>query len=288
MGLLLQTLRGVEFLAELPDDALTRFMVLGRAADHARAHVFWRAGSTSGFVVIPVSGRAKCTARGADGREFIASFRGPGDCIGLAAALDGLPHASDAIVLRAGEFFTVPAEAVRTFVRDHPPLVAAAVRQIGRQLRRVTLEREDYVLRPLSERLAHFLIENACVRQAGGARVLVDARQADIAARLGTVREVVARNLADLIARGLISRAAHGLHIDDWDGLHEAAGLRPDEVHRRLATFGPSPAARTARYFLPALETDRADADARGCRRHLGDIAACRSAGCPAALRTDS
>ena len=69
-----------------------------------------------------------------------------------------------------------------------------------------------------AERLARFLLEHCCIRQTDGAKVLVHATQSEIAARLGTVREVVARTLSDFIGRGLVSRSDAGLFVDDWKG----------------------------------------------------------------------
>ncbi len=283
MGLLLDTLRSVEFLAGLGDETLTRFMVLGRSLEHPRGHLFWRAGDAASGVVVPVTGTVKCSKHGADGREFIESFRGPGECVGLDAAVDGLPQVADAVVVRAGEFYRIGAEAFRGFVRENPQVYAVAVRQIGRQLRRATQEREDITLRPVVERMAQFLLEHACLRQRDGAKVLVEATQADMAARLGTVREVVARTLADLTERGLVARTEHGIFIEDWDGLHAVAGVTPEEVRHRATMLGSAPGPRSARYFLPIADERGAAAGSDGCAEHLGDLSACRSAGCPGA-----
>ncbi len=282
MGLLLDTLNSVDFLTGMGEDSVVRFMVLGRSADFAKGHVFWRAGGSCQGLIVPVSGEAKLATRGPDGREFIESFRGPGECMGLSCSLDGLPHASDAIVVRAGEFFSIRPDAFRQFGREYPDVWPAAVRLMGRQLRRNLQEREDIALRPVSERLAQFLIENACVRQTSGAKVLIEATQSEVAARLGTVREVVARVFADLARRGLIERSKDGIFIVDWDGLHAIAGVAPGEVQQKSAIYHPSPTVRTARFFLPTTEKRSArERNPDVCAKHIEDFDACRAAGCP-------
>lgn len=289
MGLLLDTLNSVDFLSGMGEDAVVRFMVLGRSADYTKAHVFWRSGAACQGLVIPVSGEAKLATRGPDGREFIESFRGPGECMGLSCTLDGLPHASDAIVVRAGEFFAIRSDAFRQFAREFPDVWPAAVRMMGRQLRRNLQEREDIALRPVSERLAQFLIENACVRQGSGAKVLIEATQSEIAARLGTVREVVARVFADLARRGVIERSKDGIFIIDWDGLHAVAGVAPGEVEQKSSVYGPSPFVRTARFFLPTTERRTArERDPHVCAKHVGDLDACRAAGCPGSQKSSA
>ncbi len=282
MGLLLDTLNSVDFLTGMGEDAIVRFMVLGRSADYGKAHVFWRSGGSCQGIVVPVSGEAKLASRGPEGREFIESFRGPGEWRGRSCTRDGLPHPSDAIVVRPGEFFSIRPDAFRQFAREFPDVWPAAVRLMGRQLRRNLQEREDIALRPVSERLAQFLIENACVRQSDGAKVLIGATQSEVAARLGTVREVVARVFADLSRRGLIARSKEGIFIEDWEGLHAIAGVGAGDMHQRTSVYGPSPSLRTARFFLPTTERRTAgDRNSSACREHIGDLDACRAAGCP-------
>src|SRR5262245_52886805 len=128
MALLLDALRSVEFFAGADEAVVVRFMVLGKSADFAKGHVFWKAGRDPELIVVPVSGEAKTTTRSAEGREFIDRFLASGECIGLASAVDGMPHPTDAEVVRAGEFFTMPRANFLKFLDEHPEIRAAAAR----------------------------------------------------------------------------------------------------------------------------------------------------------------
>jgi CRP/FNR family transcriptional regulator len=263
-------------------------MVLGKSADYPKGHVFWKAGRSPEGLVVPVSGEAKTTTRSAEGREFIDRFLGSGECIGLASALDDMEHPTDAEVVRAGEFFTISRANLNKFLEERPEFRPRITQMIGALYRRSLKEREDVALRPVPQRVAEFLLRHACVRQDDGAKVLVHATQAELAARLGTVREVVARIFADFGQRGLIERGEHGIFISDWDGLHAEAGLDPSdgEAPAVKGGLGASSRSRTARFFLPSIERMRRheDADeAASCREHLGDLSVCREKGCPAA-----
>jgi CRP-like cAMP-binding protein len=285
LALLIDTLRSVDFLSELPEEAALRFMVLGKSSDFPKGHVFWRAGDKPEMLVIPVSGEAKTATRSAEGREFIDRFLGAGDCFGATSLMDGLAHPTDAEVVRAGEFFTMTRVGFERFLSEHPEVRPMLAELVGKLYRQNLKEREDVALRPVSERVAEFLLAHACVRQGDGARVLVHATQAELAARLGTVREVVARIFADFAQRGLIERTDLGIFVTDWAGLHAEAGFEsphPDEVNVR----GVSPDVRTTRFFLPTAERRRRhlpSEDAAGCREHIGDLGLCRDRGCPAA-----
>src|SRR5215831_6952928 len=188
MGLLADSLRSVDFLADASEASIAGFMVLGKSADFERGHVFWRTGDTPDWLVVPVSGEAKTSTRNPEGREFIDRLLGAGECLGLASALDGCLHPTDAEVVRTGEFFMISRANLIGFLGDHPDIRAHATAMVATSYRRSLREREDAALRPVPERLADFLRRHACQRQAAGSRVLVHATQAEIAARLGTVR----------------------------------------------------------------------------------------------------
>jgi CRP/FNR family transcriptional regulator len=289
MGLLLDSLRSVEFLGAEGDDVVTRFMVLGKSADFTRNHVFWRAGTAPESLVVPVSGEVKTTTRSPEGREFIDRVAGTGECVGLASALDGLNHPTSAEVVRAGEFFVMARTNFLKFLDDHAQPRMKVTRMIGALYRRSLKEREDVALRPVPERLAEFLLRHACVRQTNGSRVLIHATQADIAARLGTVREVVARIFADFEQRGIIGRGDSAVFVADWNGLHAEAGVESPEADETVVRAGARTPSmrRTARFFLPTIERMRRHEDAdevARCSAFLGDLAACRDKQCPGAL----
>lgn len=288
MALLLDTLRSVDFLANAPEATVLRMMVLGKSADFAKGHVFWKAGHAPESLVIPISGEAKTATRSAEGREFIDRFLGSGECLGLASALDGMPHPTDAEVVRAGEFFTITRTNFLRFLGEFPEIRARTTEMIGALYRRNLKEREDVALRPVPQRVAEFLLQHACVRQDDGARVLIHATQAELAARLGTVREVVSRIFADFQQRGLIERTEQGIYVSDWAGLHGEAGIESDEVGVEARGAAPAtPDLRTTRFFLPTIERRRRHQptdDAQGCREHLGDLSLCRERGCPGAI----
>ncbi len=287
MGVLFDALRSVDFLDGASAEIVTRFMVLGRSEDHLKGHVFWRAGAEPHALVVAVTGEAKTSTFSSEGREFIDRFVGTGECVGLIGALDGLPHATDAHVTRTGEFFTISRDAFVRCLDEHPAVRAKTAATLGAVYRRVMMERESVSLRPVPQRVAEFLLRHGCVRESNGARVLIHATQAEIAARLGTVREVVSRILTDFRQRGLLARdAADGILIPDWEGLAAEA-----DAGCGAATAGRAPApthaARTRRYFLPMAERRRRREpaeDAAPCRERLGDLTLCCARGCPVAI----
>lgn len=284
MGVLVDALKSVDFLHGEPDETVQAFLVAGRCVDREKGETLWRAGSPPQSIVIPVTGEAKTVSHGTDGREFIDRFIGPGECLGLQSTLDGLPHPTSAEIARAGAFFELPRSAALQLFDRFASARTKAVETVGRMYRRSVRDREDVVLRPVPERLARFLVEHACVRQSDGAKVLVHATQSEIAARLGTVREVVARTLSDFISRGLVARTDSGLFVGDWSGLCAMASIELDPRGGDTPS-GAQSKIRTARFYLPRSEewTKARESDPLGCLEHTGDLTPCERAGCPGA-----
>lgn len=283
MGVLLDALRMVDFLHGATDDTLDEVLVAGRCVDLMKGHIVWRRGGAPEGIIVPVTGEAKTLGRGPDGREFIERFVGPGEWMGLQSSLDGLPHPADGEVTRTGTFFRLDRAALSRIFDAHPEIRANATQSVGLLYRQNVRDLEDMALRPVSQRLAKFLIDHACIRQTDGAKVLLHATQAEVAARLGTVREVVARSLGEFAAEGLIARTPHGIFIDDWAGMRAVAGEEGGQD--APGATPPPPNLRTARFFLPLAErwSRQHEPESSGCREHLGDLVVCARNGCPSA-----
>jgi len=288
MTLFHDALASVDFLTQASLAAREQFASIGRVAEFEKGHVFWTSGTPPRELVVLVDGEVETVNRDEDGREFIDRFLGPGECVGLVSALDGFPHPQDARVVRDGTFYVVERDAFLRFLDEHPDLRTEIMAMVGRLYRRSLVDREEIAMRHVDERLARFLIEQACMRQTDGARILLHATHSEIAAHLGSVREVVARAFASFATRGLVERTPHGIFVADWDGLREQAGLAPGRGQPPAQFSGAtSPELHTRRFFMAMLDRkqshDKAD-DAGMCLEDLQDLAQCRDLGCPAAI----
>ncbi len=285
MGLLLDVLRTVDFLADGPPELAVEFMASGRSRSAQRDYVFWSAGQSAQGVVIPVTGELAAINTDPGGRQVCYLFFGPGECAGAPCVLDDLPQASDVRAVRGGEFFVMGRAQFLRFLDGRSAVRANVLATVGRLFRRSLEERDRIVFLPVNARLARFLLERACVRQSEGARLLVSETHAEIAIRLGSVREVVARAMAEFAERGLIRRTRNALFIVDWAGLRAEAGCGQGETSNCSCDSGLS-AVRTTRFALPVLErgAGRVASEAAVCREHVDDMAPCIARNCPIAV----
>ncbi len=285
MRLLLEVLRTVEFLADGPPGLAAEFLALGRSRDLPAGHVFWRPGQSSQGIVIPVSGELASMKSEAGGRQLCYAFFGAGECAGAPCAADGLPHATETRAIRGGEFFVMERAAFLRFLAGRPAVLASVLASVGRLYRRSLEERDRVVFLAVHVRVARFLLEHACLRHGGDGRLLLRLTHAELAGRIGSVREVVARAMAGFAEQGLIRRTPLGVFIVDRAGLRAAAGLdrgqAPDDGRDAEAA-----AVLTRRFFLPVLQrgSESIADEARICSDHFASLSRCVASGCPLAV----
>jgi uncharacterized protein (DUF2249 family)/CRP-like cAMP-binding protein len=163
------------------------------------------------FIAILEHGAVQAVLRTDSGREQAMYDVLPGDVIGEIPLFDGgvtalrfMAVASDTVVV------LVPIEIVRSIMATERS-VAAAIEQVAAQRFRTIYEDLATMLsRTAQARVAQTLL-NFASPEAGLAPALAalrDLTQIDIAARAGTVKEVVNRALAELEAAGAVERSA--------------------------------------------------------------------------------
>ena len=155
-----------------------------------------------------------------EGREQVMSIARPGQTFNLVPVFDGGPNPATATALEKTEALLIPKETFQSLTRDCPP-AQAIIKMLAGHLRRVTTMVEDLSFRTVVSRLAKLLLELASGQ--GGAAAGQQLTQEEMAARVGSVRDVVGRGLRQLEKAGAIRMARNRLLIVDADALRDLA-----------------------------------------------------------------
>jgi CRP/FNR family transcriptional regulator len=110
----------------------------------------------------------------------------------------------------------------RSFCLEHPEVLLKVLEVVGGRLRRLVGIIEELSFTTVRQRLAAYLLKKAEAegRQTGrGLTFAMDGSHQEIAAEIGTVRELVSRNLARFHAQGLIETRGREVTIRDMEGL---------------------------------------------------------------------
>jgi CRP-like cAMP-binding protein len=155
-------------------------------------------------------------------REVVFDELRPGSIVGELAAIDGEPRSVNVVAVDETVTASMPAEAFIRIVLEQPRVGLAVMRRLSEMIRQSTARIMD-----LSTLGAHHRIYAELLRIAktGGAsrpnQAVIHPMpvHADIAARVSTTRETVARVLSELAHGDIVKREGDALIIRDLDQL---------------------------------------------------------------------
>lgn len=174
-----------------------------------------------GFFVLR-AGRARIFRTGADGREQILRLLGPGDSFAEVPVFDGGPNPATVEAIDPSEAIFIPAPVFMDVVGRHPAIAFALLRHFARRLRSFTELVEQISLQTVQNRIARYLYLTAReegIQTSEGFIVPRSITQQDLAALVGSVREVVSRTLKVMEDDGLVEVRRKEFLVRDLDAL---------------------------------------------------------------------
>ncbi len=182
---------------------------------HRRNDRLWDRGDQADGIAIVLSGRLQCTVPGHSGRGWIRAVLRPGGCCGLSALLDNGSQVCGVEALETSRILHVSSAAMRRVLDKENAFALHVARLVTLDLRRAIVCCGQLALKTPLERLAGYLLENSD----GGGNVRLRETQGQIAAQIGTVREVVGRSFRRLEDDGLVLRRGRTVTIVSKDDL---------------------------------------------------------------------
>ncbi len=206
----------VAALLELAQHAVERKLRQGQ--------VLFTANEPAEGLYVVLSGSVRAFRENIDGREQTIHVEHAGGILAEVAVFDGGSYPSSTMAEEDSEVLFLVKEDVRHFLLKHPEAALAALSLMAKKLRAVASLAEQLALKDVSQRLALFLLEEAKRKSAtlqDGVSFSLSLSHTQLAARLGSVREVVTRSLQKLVQQGVIELRGHRLHILDVKALSE-------------------------------------------------------------------
>lgn len=220
---LFKRLKTFEFLHGLDDDALRQL------ADSALwkvfppdAVVFWEGDVESNLYFLQY-GSLKVLKSSPDGREQVLRFIAAGEIFNEIGALAKKPNPATAVALEESGIWLIPRQALNTIVLAHPQIALQIIENMADKIIGLVTLAADLSLKTVEARFAQLLLD-----QAEGN--IIERRrwtnQAELAARLGTVPDVLSRVVRELTKAGLIEMDKRQIRILDRAGLEARAMIR--------------------------------------------------------------
>jgi len=202
----------IGYFRSLPRPALAALAARCRARTLARGETLFEEGGACGGLFVVATGRIEIGQTSLRGREQVLHTEGPGATLGEGPLLDGGGYIASAVALEPSRVLLLPRADLLALCRRHPEVALAIAQALARRVRRFADIITDLAFRPVPERVARYLHGATSDRDPAVALTLTHAQ---LAARLGTVRELVARALAQLERAGAIARDRKRIVVRD-------------------------------------------------------------------------
>ena len=206
---ILGALRGVSFLADVPDDTLERLAARCLVRHVGPGHVLFTAGEECRGLWVVRDGRVRIFRTGPEGREQVLQIEGPGRPVAELPLFDGGAYPASADTLEPSRLVFMPRGEFELFYRTNPDAAQAIIRALGKRLRHLVHMARTLAFRDVAARLALWLAGQA--EQAaptagpdGSVELELDRTQEELALELGTARESVSRAFRQLREKGLV------------------------------------------------------------------------------------
>ncbi len=136
------------------------------------------------------------------GREIALAIEAAPSSVAEVPLFDNGPYPATVTAVRDTIAYLVPKDAFHRYCHEHPEVSLKVLAVAGRRLRQLVALVESLTFGSVRQRLARTLLDMR--QQSGVDEFALPVTQEELAFRLGTVREVVSRNLGRFQAEGMI------------------------------------------------------------------------------------
>jgi CRP/FNR family transcriptional regulator, cyclic AMP receptor protein len=212
----------VALFAPLTDDELQFLAARSNLKSYASGQLLFSEGDACAGLYVVASGRVRIFKTSANGREHVLAIEGPGSSIAELPVFDGGNYPASAAALEPSELVFVSRKDFRAMCLEHPEVALKVLQVVGARLRRLVGIIEELSFTTVRHRLISWLLRQA--KNEGrpsprGVTFSLGASHQELAAQIGTVRELVSRNMARLQAQGFVEIDGREVVILDPEGL---------------------------------------------------------------------
>ncbi len=191
--------------------------------------IFGEGDPCAGLYVVRL-GNVRIFKSSAGGREQVLSIDGPGSSIAELPVFDGGNYPASAQAITDSTLLFFSRQDFHALCVQHPEVALKVLRVVGGRLRRLVGIIEELSFTTVRHRLISLLVRLGKVegtRNGDAITLTLPANNSELAAQIGTVRELVSRNLSRLQAEGLIAVDNRAMEIPSLKRLEaelEASG----------------------------------------------------------------
>jgi CRP-like cAMP-binding protein len=202
-----ETLRRVSFFAVLPAEELKTLASHCVVRRVLKDEILVGEGDPCEGLFVVQSGSIKLFKVAENGREQVLVIERAGSTVGDVSVFDGGTFPASALAVEDSTLLFLPKREFLELCQRNSDVALAVIRSLAWRFRYLTSLVEELSLKEVSHRLARFLRDRAAilgVRTRRGIEFPLEETNQEIGAEIGTVRDLVSRNLRRFVDRGII------------------------------------------------------------------------------------
>jgi len=178
-------------------------------------------------VYFVVSGAIKVFKTSIEGKEQVLCVVRPGESFNDVAVFDGGPNPASAVAMTPTRLYVISKKDVEKLLREDSIIATNVIGVLARKVRHFVSLVEDLSFRHVTGRLAKLLLEYAGDHEWAGTESTSKPKltQQEMAAMVGTAREVVGRSLKALEEEGAIRMDRHRIVVTNKKILERMSGV---------------------------------------------------------------
>ncbi|GAB4438459.1 MAG: Crp/Fnr family transcriptional regulator [Anaerolineae bacterium] len=210
-------LKAVPYFRALDDNALDAVGKEVITRHYQAGEIIFLEGEPDAGLHLVTEGLCKVYRLSEGGREHVLATLRPGDSCNEVPVVDGGPNPANFAALENSIVWVISAESLSRLRRQYPALNEMIIKNLAMHCRQLVQRVYNLSFLSVTGRLAAFLLQQSEESGELHRRMTQD----EIAAHLGTVREMVGRAFRELQEAELISIDRHRIEILDREGLRE-------------------------------------------------------------------
>jgi CRP-like cAMP-binding protein len=211
-------LQAVPYFRALDEDVLEAVAQVVVERRYAAGELIFLEGEPSAGLHLVAEGLCKVYRLSVGGREQVLATLGPGDSCNEVPVVDDGPNPASLVAVEDSALWIISNEALAHLRQQYPVLNEIIIVSLAMRCRQLVQRVYDLSFLPVTGRLAAFLLKQADERDELSRQRWT---QDEIAAHLGTVREMVSRAFRELQEAELIAIERHRIEVLDREGLEE-------------------------------------------------------------------
>lgn len=217
-----QTLAKVPIFSGLAENELAFLIQHVVPRRYAPGEIVFGEGEPCLGLYVVESGHVRIFKSSSGGREHVLSVDGPGSSVAELPVFDGGNYPASVAAVDDATLLFISKHDFQALCLAHPQVALKVLRVVGARLRRLVGIIEELSFTTVRHRLASFLLRQAHKegkRKNDGIEISLPASNQELAAQIGTVRELVSRNLSRLQAEGVLEVDGRSVLIRDLKAL---------------------------------------------------------------------